>query len=291
MPDHLTADFEDHFAYATQHGIDQEHRDLYAAMWERRPDLRGAPDELVATGCDLQRRWWRPIAGVLAGPPARLASGTAHRAAVCSAALPGLDDEGKRLYGDVAAYAAEHSVDFYSAFTGVTGRLDVERAEQREQPPLRQTHFADQASLAAFYKHAEELAARENIDLSDAVVVAEFDEKIAAARHDDGSSSVPWRDTSHPLRPRPWDDQDFERDVRRARTIGLDLRREEWEAAADEGQDLVYEEAARLHADRLDGLLDRRRTELEAAEAGEAARRKQLIDDELERRAKKRLEQ
>ena len=60
-----------------------------------------------------------------------------------------------RRYGDVAAFAAEHGLDFYSAFTGVTGRLDVERAAQLEQPPLRQTDFSDQASLAAFYKHAE----------------------------------------------------------------------------------------------------------------------------------------
>jgi hypothetical protein len=52
----------------------------------------------------------------------------------------------------------------------------------------------------------------------------------------------------------------------------------------------VYEAAAQLRADTLDGLLDRRRTELEAAEAGEAARGKQLIDGELERRARKRLE-
>jgi hypothetical protein len=53
--------------------------------------------------------------------------------------------------------------------------------------------------------------------------------------------------------------------------------------------DLVYEAAAQLHADKLDALLDRRKTELEAAEAGEAARRKQLINGELKRRARKRL--
>jgi hypothetical protein len=51
-----------------------------------------------------------------------------------------------------------------------------------------------------------------------------------------------------------------------------------------------YEATAQQRAHRLDGLLDRRRTELEAAEAGEAARRKQLIDGELERRARQRLE-
>jgi hypothetical protein len=289
MHQHLTG-FEQHFAYATQHGIDQEHRDLYAAMWERRPDLRDAPDELVASGCDLQRRWWRPIAASLAGAPAQPARVTAPGFAVCSAALPGLNDEGERLYGEIAAYAAQHGLDFYSAFSGVTGGLDIERAPL-EQPPLRQTDSSEQAGLAAFYKRAEELPARENIDLSDAVVITEFDEKIAAARYDDGSSGVPWRDTSRPLRPRPWDDQDFERDVRRARTIGLELAREEWEAAANEGLDLVYEAAAELRAHRLDGLLDRRRTELEAAEAGEAARRKQLIDGELERRARKRLQE
>jgi hypothetical protein len=289
MDQHLTG-FEQHFAYATQHGIDPEHRELYEAMWERKPDLRDAPDELVATGCDLQRRWWRPIAASRAGAPAKPARATAPRSAVRSAALPGLNEEGKRLYGDIAAYAAQHGLDFYSAFSGVTGRLDMEHA-QLEQPPLRQTDSSDQAGLAAFYKRAEQLAARENIDLSDAVVITEFDEKIAAARHDDGSSSVPWRDTSHPLRPRPWDDQDFERDVRRARTIDLELDREEWEAAANEGLDLVYDAAAQQRADKLDSLLDRRRTELEAAEAGEAARRKQLIDGELERLARKRLQE
>jgi hypothetical protein len=77
--------------------------------------------------------------------------------------------------------------------------------------------------------------------------------------------------------------------VRRARTIDLELAREEWEAAANEGLDLVYEAAAQLHADKLDALLDRRKTELEAAEAGEAAPRKQLINGELKRRARKRL--
>ena len=53
----------------------------------------------------------------------------------------------------------------------------------------------------------------------------------------------------------------------------------------------MFEAAAQLRADGLDGLLDRRRTQLEAAEAGEAARRKQLIDEELERRARERLEE
>jgi hypothetical protein len=141
--------FEQHFAYATQHGIDQEHRDLYAALWERGPDLRDAPDALVATGCDLQRRWWRPVAASRAGAPAEPARATAPRPAVCSAAIPGLNEEGKRLYGDIAAYAAKHGLHFYSAFTGVTGRLDIEPAHL-EQPPLQQTDSSDQTGRAAF---------------------------------------------------------------------------------------------------------------------------------------------
>jgi hypothetical protein len=112
---------------------------------------------------------------------------------------------------------------------------------------------------------------------------------VARARADDGSADVPWLDTrqlSSP--PRPWSEEDWDRDTRRADAAGLDVSREAWQAAAELGQDIVGQLADQHRADTLaaaqasgDGFLNQARSR-------EDQKRTAAINDELLRRARQR---
>ena len=126
---------------------------------------------------------------------------------------------------------------------------------------------------------------------------------LAELRREDGSvpANTPWLDT-RPLAtpPRPWSDEDWERDKRRATAAGIVVGaigpdgqdtqlKDLWKANAEHGVDIVGEMAAQQRADaiadhqaRADGFLDQ-------ARAQEDNRRSSAINDELVRRARNRV--
>ena len=65
------------------------------------------------------------------------------------------------------------------------------------------------------------------------------------------SSAVEWLDTTEREAPRPWSDEDWERDRRRAEAAGVDLDRTLWEAVAGTGKDPVWELAEDRRSEEL----------------------------------------
>jgi hypothetical protein len=288
MSDKMTMDrrFDEHFAVARGRGIKDTSRDEYRRFWDANSHMHAtSEDSLIEAGITLQRYWAAP-------DPA-----PSPKPVVATFEMPsGLDAEGQRLHGEVQAYASAHDVDFTLALGRVTGNDELEaEAPARfdgihdDVAGIGSTTALAVAQAAELDSRYRQLAAAENISYRDAADIAKLDDLIADARADDGRSDVPWKDTSRDVRPRPWSNEDWERDRRRADSVGLFLHRDEWEAVANEGTDLVYEHARRRRAERLQNLEARRDADLRAAQAGEAEKRRRLIEAELRRRAEERL--
>jgi hypothetical protein len=281
--------FATHWAIASQQGIKPAYAHLYEHFFWTQRHLHDDPDglgdaKIVEAGLSMQRRIWdafreREPAEVFADDPEPVAF----------AAPDGLDDDGLRLHDELCAFAGEHEIgDYADALAAMTDRTTRLPLRQMELPA---DISADEgAAVRTLERRARALAAREQIEVVDAGAILELDERIAELAADTGYSPTPWLDTSRAVVARPWVDADFERDSRRAATLGWELGRDEWAAGAETGRDVVYDEAAERRAARVARVRDQRDQELAAAQEREMRRRKQAIDGELERRARGRLD-
>lgn len=148
---------------------------------------------------------------------------------------------------------------------------------------------------------ARALAATAGIGWMDAMEYLDHLGAVAELQRDDGSAPVPWLDT-RPLAspPRPWSDEDWARDARRATAAGVVIGalgpdgedtqlKALWQAAAEKGQDIVGETAAANRADARAELQQWGAGHLDQAQAREDTRRSSAINSELIRRARNRV--
>lgn len=198
--------------------------------------------------------------------------------------LPGLDADGERLHRDVLDRSQKEGVDYFTALVKVTGNEELRG--HGDVPP----RAPDLASLVPEGQPDEDLQVRTlmrtwGVGYFDA---AELLDRMEALNAPEREPKAPWLDP-RPLAepPRPWSEEDWERDRRRASAAGFELNRELWAAAAGQGRDLVGEE----HEASEDTATRRAEHEefVREAQHTEAARRGKAIKDELERRAKERL--
>ena len=120
----------------------------------------------------------------------------------------------------------------------------------------------------------------------------ELADALAAAEADAGRGEVPWLDTSTARPPQPYGAQsleDWERDKLRAKAAGVQVAKDWWQQAAEEGRDIVYETAVEARHARVRELHAKRDALLEQARSVERATRQTALDDDLRRRARERL--
>ncbi|MBN1527969.1 MAG: hypothetical protein JW895_02850 [Thermoleophilaceae bacterium] len=268
--------FDAHWTEALAAGIRPEFRPLYEDKWRVNAHLRKTAtgrEFLLETGLLLQRLVWDDNE---ADEP------TITLGRVSFAKPSGLTPVGEALADRIEAVGAEHGIrSFDAALARMAGRAAPPRAFA--------TAVEDGAAgvdpkRAALARRAERIADDEQVGLDDALELAAFDVEIAELRADDGSSPVEWEDTSQPFSASPWNDEDWERDRRRAATVGMELTRESWEAHLARGGDPVFEFAKALRKRQVDPLERARETKLHAAQDQEGQRRREAIEKELERR-------
>ena len=144
-----------------------------------------------------------------------------------------MSDAGGALYGEVAARARDKGIAFLAALDQVAQR-PLER-DGLDLPPGADALDGDRqpevgGDRAELYRRAGSLAIEQEIGYMDAVELADLDRQLEEARADDGSADAPWLDSSAPLQPRPWSDEDRERDLRRAKAAGVEVGEASWRA-------------------------------------------------------------
>ena len=203
-----------------------------------------------------------------------------------------VDPEVRSLYERAEERARRDGTDFWTALAEITQNPDVRsKGDAPAQSKLPQD-LADQASEES--KRVDELGRRVMNHLCVGYIPATElvvrQDEIDVIRLDTGGSDVPWLDLRQlPSPPRPWADDDWERDRRRARRAGAELEREVWQAAADEGRDIVHEQWAAAQADELQRLVENLDRDVENAQLTERTQRIQAIEEELVRRATDRV--
>ncbi len=283
--DETVAAFEADFgAAAALHGIDESHREVFASHWSMNPHLHGTEEGLEAIA-DFAQTMTRIRENPLAPRQEPAPKGPTVPAPETPAAL---DKEGGARYERVEKRAQDEKVDWFTAFVTITG--------DREFTPPRVV--VDPASTSSDTEDAaeEQLAAalmlQHAIGYLEAVQLVRLTKELAEAKKGPEPTDAPWLDT-RPLSapPRPWSDEDWERDRRRAAAGNVALDRAEWEVAAEEGEDLVPERAEKARADHLAGLEGRSEYHVRRAQGEESKLRVAAIDGELDRRARTRFEQ
>jgi hypothetical protein len=211
----------------------------------------------------------------------------------------GLDDAGKALHGLIADRAASTGTHYFDAMADVTG-IPAYR-ERSDIPPALGQQQGLNPDQAGKYSTARGLAVSAGISWMDALNYLAHLEELTEVQGDTGTASVPWLDsTPLPAPPRPWSEEDWARDQRRATAAGIvigalgpdgqDLQLKAlWQAGAEQGRDIVGEMAQEQRQDALAKLEDRGSGLLDQARAAEDNRRFSAIGDELNRRARNRV--
>lgn len=227
-----------------------------------------------------------------------------HPAGLPAAPRPAIvasDPDAAALHARVENYAADNQVDYFTAFQRIAPQSHVETYADPPQVDLEDFNGLEvdpeSAQLDAF---ARKMTSELTVSYSDAAAIAELhDLQAKAAQTLIPSSDVPWLDATALTGkdcPRPWSDEDWERDKRRAAAGGLvpfpdefDPRKPEWQNAADNGEDLVGQEVKQQRQARIDDLRARRDLLVKEAQQTEATRREKALKDELDRRARERV--
>jgi hypothetical protein len=143
----------------------------------------------------------------------------------------------------------------------------------------------------ALYNQASALARGAGIGWLDAAQICEQAQELSELQANDGTADAPWLDaTELTTPPRPWSDEDWQRDRRRAAAAGVGIDRETWQAAAELGHDAVGQLAGDQQAEAISTLKQRNAGALDAARQREDTRRAAAISDELLSRAKARAQ-
>ena len=282
--DETIAAFESDFgAAAALHGIDESHREVFLSHWSMNPHLHGTEEGLESIASFAQtmtRIRENPLAPRQEPAP----KGPTVPAPETPAAL---DKEGRALYERVEKRAQDERVDWFTAFAKVTGAREFTPPRIVVDPASTSSDTEDEAE--------EQLAAALMLSYAigylDAVQLVRHTKELAEARKEPEPTDAPWLDT-RPLStpPRPWSDEDWERDKRRAAAGNVSLDRAEWEVAAEEGEDLVPERAEKARADHVAELEGRSEYHVRTAQKTEAKMRAEAIEAGLDRRAEGRLE-
>lgn len=262
-----------------------EHLGEFAEMWtlnrvvyERSPETAAGLRGLVGIGHQRQPRPGvvPPRVGATAlGPP------------------PQLDKPSRAVWGRAQTRAREKGVTFLAALADLYGQpLYI----GNDDPPKTHADAGDDSridpSSLELDRRAHDLCLDQEVGYRDAITIADYEQQLQEARAADGSAPTAWQDTSQSLQPVPFSDEDWERDRRRADAAGLHVDETfklEWEQAANEGRDIVYE---RAHADRVARV---RALEVERDHAvasgreNERSRRVEAIEQTLDEDAKRRL--
>ena len=283
LDDETVAAFESDFgAAAALHGIDESHHEVFLSHWSMNPHLRGSEEGLKSIAEFAQL-----MTSIKEAPLAPRQEPAPKGPTVPAPETPAaLDKEGRALYERVEKRAQDERVDWFTAFAKVTGNTEfkpprVVPGPSRGSEPIS-LEDEDQLGQALMRSHA--------IGYLDAVQLVRHTKELAEARKGP-ETDVPWLDT-RPLStpPRPWSDEDWERDKRRAAAGNVSLQRIEWEVAAEKGEDLVSERAEKARADHLAGLEARSEHLVRTAQKTEAKMRAEAIEAELDRRAESRIE-
>jgi hypothetical protein len=282
--DETIAAFESDFGAAVAlHGLDESHRELFREHWGMNPHMHDAP-ECVEQVASFARTMKMIEDNPLAPRQAPAPKGPTVPAPETPAAL---DKEGRALYERVEKRAQDEKVDWFTAFAKVTGAREFTPPRIVVDPASTSSDTEDEAEEQL----ASALMLSYAIAYLDAVQLVRHTKELAEARKGPEPTDAPWLDT-RPLStpPRPWAEEDWERDKRRAAAGNVSLDRAEWEVAAEEGEDLVPERAEKARADHLAELEGRSEYHVRTAQKTEAKMRAEAIEAELDRRAESRIE-
>jgi hypothetical protein len=200
---------------------------------------------------------------------------------------PGLDDSGKALHALIAARAAKTGKHYFHAMADVTRQPSYRELSDLPTTPVQQPGLDPERM--ALDNAARALSVSAGISWIDACNYLVQARENAPIENDTGAGSVPWLD-SRPLAspPRPWSDEDWERDQRRAAAAGLTISKPAWQAGAEQGRDVVGEEAEQQRQEASATVRQRSEGMLDQARAAEDTRRSSAINDELLRQARNR---
>jgi hypothetical protein len=149
--------------------------------------------------------------------------------------------------------------------------------------------------------NARALAVSAGISWTDALAILEQLGELSALKADTGAADVPWLDTRVlATPPRPWSQEDWNRDQRRATAAGVVVGsigpdgqdtqlKSLWQSGAEQGRDVVGEMAAELRQKAIDDHQAFHAGDLDQARAREDGRRSSAINSELIRRARQRV--
>lgn len=163
----------------------------------------------------------------------------------------------------IVSHAARTGQHYFHAMADVTGQPSY-RDNSDIPPQLGQQQGLD-PKQAALCMGGRALAIQEGIGWMDACKILDHRKELTALQSDDGSAPVPWLD-SRPLStpPRPWSEEDWNRDQRRASNAGVEVAKPAWQAGAELGRDVVGE-AAVAARDLLDRVYGRPTTSVEVS--------------------------
>lgn len=210
----------------------------------------------------------------------------------------GLDDAGKALHALIADRAASTGKHYFHAMADLTGQPSYR--EHSDIPPALGQQQGLNPEQAGRYATGRALAVSEGIGWMDAMAYGDHLAELNALQSDDGSASVPWLDSRPISPPRPWSDEDWERDQRRATAAGVVVGaigpdgqdtqlKELWKAGAEQGRDVVGEMAQEQRQQAIAEHQAFHAGFLDQARAREDTRRSSAINDELIRRARNRV--
>lgn len=198
------------------------------------------------------------------------------------------DPEAKALHAKVEARVIAEKVDYYIALADVTGYEEFRRSAA---PPLGS--FSAEAD--ATDRQVHDLAWREGLDgmtgYGEAAHLLELHRTLADVVQDDGKSDVEWLDTATPRLAKPWDAEEWEIAQRRANAAGVAVDEVYWRAAAEKGQDMVYELAQEAREERLRAAQADVNNVATMYHQASDERRAKTLRDVVDRQAEDRLDQ
>jgi len=286
--------FDRDFATAMAlHGLEEGDRDMFLETWTMNQHLVGQDEGIrnLAQFTQLLRRG--ESIGAKGKPRGATVSEANAGPAPTGRPQPPrqLDKAGATLYREIEARADQDRTEFFAAMGALTGvqeyaDLGPELMSPRELAELGPVDPASQVTDQA----ARVLVRTHAVDYVDAAEHVELMQQIGVAKAETGASEFAWRDTRVlETPPVPWSEDDWQRDRRRAVAAGIELSREEWEAAAEEGRDAPGEQAELARRERVETLEQHFARSLVGAQEREAEKRADAINRELARQATERL--
>lgn len=199
------------------------------------------------------------------------------------------DQQLQSFHREVMTRAGRDGLDFWQALASMSG--DESLAAAAPPPPIRLEDAAEN-DYARRDRRARVATETFRVSYFDAACIVEVDEEHHHASQETGRSANAWEDTSRAMPPRPYGsarDEDWQRDILRAKAAGLEVDKREWQQAAEEGLDLVFERASAARAERVAAAAHARDSLIVSGQRAEADRRREALEGVLTARARARL--